>query len=52
MTSKEVCDYLAITPNNLHQIQYRNHLRWVKKEGKFVFYDRAQVEALKVKRTK
>lgn len=50
MDSVQVCELLQITPNNLHQIQFRKQLNWVKKEGKKVFYDRAEVEALKLKR--
>jgi len=52
LTSKEVCKFLGITHNNLHQIQHRGLLRWVKKEGKIVFYSREQVEAFKAKRNK
>ena len=50
MDSVQVCELLQITPNNLHQIQFRKQLNWIKKEGKKVFYDRAEVEALKLKR--
>ncbi len=52
ITAKEACEYLGITPNNLHQIQYRKQLNWVEKKGKFVFYDFEQVKALKAKRQK
>jgi predicted site-specific integrase-resolvase len=52
LTSREVCEYLAITPNNLHQIQYRGALRWSKKEGKKIYYIRDDVEAFKAKRKK
>jgi excisionase family DNA binding protein len=50
MTSKEVCEYLGITRNNLYQIQYRGQLTWVKKVGKNAIFDREQVEAYKTKR--
>ena len=50
MTSKEVCEYLGITINNLYQIQYRGHVKAVSKEKKRSFYAREDVEAYKVKR--
>lgn len=52
MTTIEVCEFLGINKNNLNQIQYRKNITWVEKKGKFVFYDREQVEAYKVKRDK
>jgi len=52
MTSGEVCEYLAIKPNHLHQLQHRKVLVWVEKKGKQVFYNRAEVETLKAKRSK
>jgi len=50
MTSKEVCEFLDITPNNLHQLQHRGHLRWTAKTGKNVLYFRPNVEDFKSKR--
>ena len=50
MTSREVCEYLGIKHNHLHQLQHRKQLVWVEKKGRNVFYNRAEVEALKVKR--
>ena len=50
MTSKEVCEYLGITVNNLYQIQFRGHIKAVSKEGKRSFYAHEDVEAFKVKR--
>ena len=38
--------------NNLRQMQYRKSLVWVKKTGRNVYYDRAEVEAYKEKRIK
>jgi hypothetical protein len=52
MTSGEVCEYLAITPNNLHQLRFRKQLVWVDKKGKCVYFNRTDVEALKAKRKK
>jgi hypothetical protein len=49
MTTEEVCDYLGVSMNNLNQIQFRGHIKWVSKEGKRVFYNRADVEAIKRK---
>jgi hypothetical protein len=50
--SKTVCEILGITTNNLHQLRYRKQLVWVEKKGKQVFYNRADVETLKAKRSK
>jgi predicted site-specific integrase-resolvase len=50
MTSKEVCEYLGITVNNLYQIQFRGHIKAVSKEGKRSFYAHEDVEAFKAKR--
>ena len=50
MNTQEVCELLNISINNLHQIQYRKQIQWVEKKGKSVFYNRADVEALKAKR--
>lgn len=52
MTTEEVCAFLGVTFNNLHQIQYRGQIKWVKKEGKKVFYNRQDVETYKAKRDK
>lgn len=52
ISSDEVCELLGIKPNNLHQIQFRKQLQWVEKRGKRVFFNRDEVEALKVKRDK
>ena len=50
ISSEEVCELLGITPNNLHQIEHRKQIKWVKKEGKRVYYSREDVDALKAKR--
>ena len=52
MTSKEVCELLTITHNNLHQIQNRKQLNWVEKKGKFVYYNADDVRAYAEKRAK
>lgn len=52
MTSDEVCAYLGINHNHLHQLQHRKKIVWTEKKGKHVFYAREAVEALKVARTK
>ena len=52
MTTQEVCEYLGVNYNNLHQIQYRGQIKWVKREGKRVFYNRLDVEGYKAKRDK
>lgn len=38
MTAQETADYLGITVNNLRQIQYRGTIKWVRREGRKVFY--------------
>ena len=50
LTSQEVCEILGIKPNNLYQINYRNLLKPIKKEGKQSFYLLEDVEAYKTKR--
>jgi hypothetical protein len=50
--SKAACEILEITRNNLHQLRHRQQLVWVEKKGKQVYYNRADVEALKAKRSK
>jgi hypothetical protein len=50
MSSQEVADYLGITINNLRQIQHRKTLAWKRREWRNVYYDRAEVEAYKIKR--
>jgi predicted site-specific integrase-resolvase len=50
MNTQEVCEFLGVSINNLNQIQFRGHIKWVNKEGKRVFYNRVDVEAYKVKR--
>jgi predicted site-specific integrase-resolvase len=52
MSTADVRALLNVNENNLHQIQYRGHIKWVKKEGKNVFYNRVDVEAYKAKRDK
>ena len=50
MNTQEVCEFLGVSINNLNQIQFRGHIKWVNKEGKRVFYNRADVDAYKTKR--
>jgi predicted site-specific integrase-resolvase len=50
MNTKEVCEFLNVSINNLNQIQFRGHIKWVEKKGKNIFYDREHVEAYKAKR--
>ena len=46
----QVCEYLNIRMNNLHQIQFRGQIKWVAKDGKKVYYNREDVIAYKAKR--
>lgn len=48
--SVKVCEYLSIKPNNLHQLNYRKQLVYVKKEKKKAYYNAFDVIQLKVKR--
>lgn len=48
--STKVCEYLEIKPNNLHQLNYRKQLVYVKKENKKGYYKPEDVIALKEKR--
>ena len=50
MSTAEVCEFLGVKINNLNQIQFRGHIKWVEKKGKNIFYDREHVEAYKAKR--
>jgi predicted site-specific integrase-resolvase len=52
VSAKEVIEILEINYNNLHQIQHRGNIKWVKKEGRKVYYDRASVMAYKDRRDK
>lgn len=48
--STKVCEFLNIKPNNLHQLNFRKQLVYVKKEKKRAFYNSDDVIALKEKR--
>jgi hypothetical protein len=50
MSSQQVAEYLGITINNLRQIQHRKTLQWKRREWRNVYYERAEVEAYKIKR--
>jgi len=52
MSTAEVCKFLGVKINNLNQIQFRGHIKWVEKKGKYVFYDKELVETYKAKRDK
>ena len=49
-TSQQVVDHLGITINNLRQLQFRKTIKWVKKEGKAVFYLADEIKTYKEKR--
>lgn len=48
--SVKVCEVLNIKPNNLHQLNYRKQLIYVRKENKKAYYKPEDVLALKEKR--
>lgn len=50
LSTNEVCEILGINHNNLHQIQKRGSIKWVRKEGRKVFYKSEDVLAYKAKR--
>jgi predicted site-specific integrase-resolvase len=50
MTAVETAEYLKITINNLRQIQHRGNLKWVRRDGRKVFYNQADVFAYAEKR--
>ena len=50
MTAVETAEYLKITINNLRQIQHRRNLKWIRREGRKVFYNQADVFAYAEKR--
>lgn len=52
MSTKEVCDYLNINFNHLHQLQYRKKLNWIERKGRNVYYDKQAVEAFGASRKK
>lgn len=52
ITSEDTAQILGITINNLRQIQFRGNLKWVKREGRKVYYSREQVLLYADKRNK
>ena len=50
LTSEETAAHLGITINNLRQIQHRQSLKWVKREGRKVYYIATDVYAYAEKR--
>lgn len=45
MSSKEVCEYLDITPNHLYQLVWREKLEVVRRDKKRTYFRREDVEA-------
>ena len=43
LDSKETAEFLGITMNHLRQIQHRKSLVWVKKVGRNVYYEMADI---------
>lgn len=52
LSSGQTADILAISLNNLRQIQHRKQLVWKKKQGREVYYLEQDVLALAEKRSK
>jgi hypothetical protein len=52
MSTQEVCEYLNINYNHLHQLQYRKKIVWVERKGRNVYYDRKAIEAFGAIRNK
>lgn len=50
MSATETAEFLKITINNLRQIQHRGNLKWVRRDGRKVFYNQADVHAYADKR--
>jgi hypothetical protein len=50
LTSEQTAAHLGITINNLRQIQHRRSLKWVKREGRKVYYTATDVNAYADKR--
>ena len=52
ISAKEVIELLGVNFNNLHQIQHRGNIKWVKKDGRKVYYNKEEVLAYKARRDK
>lgn len=52
LSTVEVCQLLGINANNLHQIQHRGTLKWVKRDNRKVYYEAEAVRAYHEKRLK
>lgn len=50
LSAEETATYLGITLNNLRQIQFRKNLVYGRKEGRKVYYAKADVETYHAKR--
>lgn len=48
--SKEVCEKLNITLNNLYQLKFRKQLMPVERKGKKAYYNLEDVEMFRIKR--
>jgi predicted site-specific integrase-resolvase len=51
MSATETAEFLKITINNLRQIQHRGNLKWVRRDGRKVFYNQEDVFAYAAKRS-
>ena len=52
VTAENTAQMLGITINNLRQIQFRGNLKWIKREGRKVYYSLEQVLLYADKRNK
>jgi predicted site-specific integrase-resolvase len=52
LTAEQTAEHLQININNLRQIQFRGNLKWVKREGRKVYYTASDVYAYAEKRNK
>ena len=52
ISATEAADMLGVTLNNLRQLQNRKRIQWVKKSGKNVYYNLADIQAYKETRAK
>ena len=50
LTAEQTAEHLQININNLRRIQFRGNLKWVKREGRKVFYTATDVYAYAEKR--
>lgn len=50
LSANQTAEILGVTLNNLRQLQHRKLIKWVKREGKNVYYAEPDVLALLDKR--